>query len=243
MKTKKGTIESFLKLLPKEKQEEQPSFHDLWDQAVKAIDILKERHPSEYWERATQSTHVPLLFPRRKEDGNEFLKELTRKGVRWNKRGNRRDRNHPMNREVETVYNRVFEYKCRLHMAERNGIKFDEKKHPIAKPIIKLPRFRTKTFPRWKKWLVRAFIEKHNGAPEKSEELLQLFKFNVDYSADKKGKEIDRRKLTRNEHSEEIEKGRKASARAYRRVIKKDFVDKAEIFAKEMSWLWGDKQS
>ena len=56
MKPKRDTMESFLKLLPKEKQEEPPSFHDLWDQAVKAIDILRERHPSEYWERATKST-------------------------------------------------------------------------------------------------------------------------------------------------------------------------------------------
>jgi len=243
MKTKKGTIESFLKLLPKEKQEEPPSFHDLWDQAVKAIDILRERHPSEYWERATKSTHVPLLFPRLKKESNTLMKRLEKKGVIRTGRGRLYDPDHPMNKEVEMAYQRVFDYQMRLLMYESKHGKIDGRKHPRERQLLNLPRISPETYPEWKPWLVEAFMNKHDDSPEKSKELKKLVEERVNRNPSGKGKGIYRGTLSWRDRVEEIKKRSEATPFDYCRELVKTFKKAAVVFAKQMSWLRGTKRA
>ena len=96
-----------------------------------------------------------------------------------------------------------------------------DKLQPVLVEIADLPLFRTKTiYPLWMHWLMEAFMDTHNGEPEKSPKLKKIVKNRVVNQAMLKS-------LAR------------PTPKAYRNEIKRDFRRAVKRLAKEMTDLMG----
>ena len=212
-----GQFAELKHLQPNYKEPTLPTFDELWDKADRAVYELHETFPKQFWERAAKSERVPIFIPRKREKFKAFMDILKSKGIILTGRGRTRQQDSTFGREAKAAYEKVQEIRLEVIMMKNRG----DKLPPVLAEIADLPPFRTKTLGKlWMFWLMEAFMDTHNGEPEKSPELKKIVKKRVVNQAMLKS-------LVR------------PIPNAYRNEIKRDFRRAVKRFAKEMTDLMG----
>ena len=205
-------------LQPNYKEPTPPTFDELWDKADRAVYELHETFPKQFWERAAKSERVPIFIPRKRENYKAFMDALKSKGIILTGRGRTRQQDSTFGKEAKAAYEKVQKEKFELRLMKIRG----DKLQPVLVEIADLPLFRTKTiYPLWMHWLMEAFMDTHNGEPEKSPKLKKIVKKRVLNQAMLKS-------LAR------------PTPKAYRNEIKRAFRSAVKRLAKEMTTLMGD---
>ena len=212
-----GQLAELKQLQPKAEEPPPPTFNELWYKADCAVSELYDTFPEQVWERAAKSERVPIFIPRKRENFKAFMDALKSKGIILTGRGRTRQQDSTFGKEAKAAYEKVQKEKFELRLMKIRG----DKLQPVLVEIADLPLFRTKTiYPLWMHWLMEAFMDTHNGEPEKSPKLKKIVKNRVVNQAMLKS-------LAR------------PTPKAYRNEIKRDFRRAVKRLAKEMTDLMG----
>jgi hypothetical protein len=205
------------KIFPNYKEPTPPTFDELWETADRAVYELYETFPKQFWERAAKSQRVPIFIPRKREKFKVFMAVLKSTGVMLKGSGRTRQQDTPFSREAKAAYEKVWKERRQLRVMRKCGYK----PNPSQAEVIDLLQFRTKTLGKlWMFWMVEAFMDTHNGEPEKSRKLKKIVKKRV-------------------VHQAKLKSLARPTPKAYRNEIKRDFRKAVKRLAKEMTDLMG----
>ena len=168
-----------------EVKEKEPSFNELWEQAVEAIQKLEKAHSEEYWAKAVKTKYVPVLFPRRKNEQIRFDDNLLERGVRIKIAGPAFKYGDPIQSEVEGIYRSLMEERLILFMKVK--FKKQVKLKDLSKEektLLNLHRYGKNTWKKWWPLFRQRFMKKYHSRPEDHKPFYCLVRLGIEGQVD-----------------------------------------------------------